>query len=195
MQPLLPPALCRPAWGVARGTWTWWSVLAGAAASAWLALLWLYNTSPKGQQRRQQRQQQQRGAGARPGMGAAGAGDTIRHLNNTVPKGAPEAVARILMVRQQRASLQAWRCFGLKHPRQHVISRGGLQLVPKGAPTLGQADQQPLARLDLVLNMLPTTPPPHTAGWQLLRGARGGSGRRRGGYSARQALPQPGHPP
>lgn len=84
------------------GTWTWWSVLAGAAASAWLALLWMYNSSPtRQQQREQERRQRQQGAGGRHGAaGAAGAavGGSIRHLRNEVPKGAPEAVARILMV-------------------------------------------------------------------------------------------------
>ena len=96
---------CRPAWGVAVGNWTWWSVLAGAAASGWLALLWMYNSSPTRQRERQQRRQQQRQQGAGGWHGAAGAagpagpGGTIRHLRNEVPKGAPDAVARILMVR------------------------------------------------------------------------------------------------
>ncbi|PRW59135.1 dnaJ-like protein dnj-5-like [Chlorella sorokiniana] len=91
-----PLLILRPAWGMTVGGWTWWSVLAGAVASGWLALLWMYNSSPTRQQQRQQQRQQ--GAGTRHGAaGAAGAGGTIRHLRNEVPKGAPEAVARILM--------------------------------------------------------------------------------------------------
>lgn len=91
---------------MAVGNWTWSSVLAGAAASGWLALLWMYNSSPTRQRERQQQRQQGAGGwhGAAGAAGPAGPGGAIRHLRNEVPKGAPDAVARILMVRAAGSS-------------------------------------------------------------------------------------------
>lgn len=90
----LAPLACRPAWGMVAGTWTWWSVLVGAAAAGWLLLV-----LPMANEPTDPGQRQQQGGGAH-GAGGGAAGGSTRHLRNEVPKGAPEAVARILQVRR-----------------------------------------------------------------------------------------------
>ena len=95
--PSLPPLLlllllCRPLLGVLRiCQCDVWSALVGivAAVVLYLCIGKLPDQLPGG---RQQQQQQQGAGGTAAG---AGAGSTA-HLHNTVPAGAPEAVARIL---------------------------------------------------------------------------------------------------
>lgn len=88
-----PLFVVRAVWCLLIGPFSGWAFATGAAAAALLALHFSRDPSPDPNA-------SYGGAGARQRSGAsgsgAGAGAPVAHLSNTVPAGAPEAVARIL---------------------------------------------------------------------------------------------------